>query len=384
MKSSRFDKPRLSTDAQHTIVYRNDKEFCGWPFYCGLWKTSNGDIVTSFKKIPSSYSSYGEVNHQRLTVQLGHLVTIRSRDNGKSWDPTTQQQVFDLKTTAADIAAMGDENYEKEGPVDFLNPDTLVMTGSIPLLIGPESRAWMRISTDGGMSWRRPILLPLKGLPVVCGHGSSSYATRADGVHILGLTAMVGGWTRPLVYASTDGENWYFLSFMTPESGAGSAVNDGSQTPPFGVRRHLYTRVIRLADDRLVASARFQRDPRDVLWSDMFGSRDGGRTWSFLSRITDWGAPADLVPMSDGRIVAVYGYRMKPYGIRYRVSEDGGETWSSEVILRDDGGSWDLGYPRVIEHQPGKLLAVYYMNCKDDPIQQNGGVRHIAQTVFQP
>src|SRR6187399_804191 len=108
MKSSRFDKPRLSTDAQHTIVYRNDKEFCGWPFYCGLWKTRNGDIVTSFKKIPNSYSSYGEVNHERLTVQLGHLVTIRSRDNGKSWDRATQQQVFDLKTTAADIAAKGE------------------------------------------------------------------------------------------------------------------------------------------------------------------------------------------------------------------------------------------------------------------------------------
>ena len=55
-----------------------------------------------------------------------------------------------------------------------------------------------------------------------------------------------------------------------------------------------------------------------------------------------------------------------------------------EIILRDDGGSWDLGYPRVIQHEPGKCLAVYYMNRKDDPIQQNGGVRHIAQTVFTP
>ncbi len=53
-------------------------------------------------------------------------------------------------------------------------------------------------------------------------------------------------------------------------------------------------------------------------------------------------------------------------------------------MLRDDGGSWDLGYPRVIEHEPGKLLTVYYINTKDDPIQMNGGVRHIAQTVFTP
>ena len=34
--------------------------------------------------------------------------------------------------------------------------------------------------------------------------------------------------------------------------------------------------------------------------------------------------------------------------------------------------------------KPGKVLAVYYMNRRDDPIQMNGGVRHIAQTVFTP
>ncbi|MDF2809856.1 MAG: hypothetical protein K0S56_1685, partial [Microvirga sp.] len=29
-----------------------------------------------------------------------------------------------------------------------------------------------------------------------------------------------------------------------------------------------------------------------------------------------------------------------------------------------------------------QLLTVYYMNTKDDPIQLNGGVRHIARTLF--
>ena len=52
--------------------------------------------------------------------------------------------------------------------------------------------------------------------------------------------------------------------------------------------------------------------------------------------------------------------------------------------MRDDGGSWDLGYPRVIEVAPGRLLSTYYMNCKDDSIQMGGGVRHIARTIFEP
>ena len=38
------------------------------------------------------------------------------------------------------------------------------------------------------------------------------------------------------------------------------------------------------------------------------------------------------------------------------LSEDDGRTWGREIILRDDGGSWDLGYPRVIEHEAGRLL----------------------------
>ncbi len=37
-----FDLPRPSKNAQHSIVYRNDKEFCGWPFFaaCGRSRTA--------------------------------------------------------------------------------------------------------------------------------------------------------------------------------------------------------------------------------------------------------------------------------------------------------------------------------------------------------
>ncbi|MDI3290796.1 hypothetical protein QHF83_46210 [Polyangium sp. 15x6] len=40
-----------------------------------------------------------------------------------------------------------------------------------------------------------------------------------------------------------------------------------------------------------------------------------------------------------------YGYRREPYGIRARVSGDGGRTWSTPVTLSDDGTNGDLGYP---------------------------------------
>jgi hypothetical protein len=54
------------------------------------------------------------------------------------------------------------------------------------------------------------------------------------------------------------------------------------------------------------------------------------------------------------------------------------------LVLRDDGGSHDLGYPRVVQLADGRVLAAYSSNCADDSIQYEGGVRHIAATIFTP
>ena len=382
--AQRFERPRPAREATHSVVYRNDNEFCGWPFYCGLWKLPDGDLLVGFKRIQNAYGSAGEVSHLKLTVGQGDLYLIRSKDNGRSWDPNSFLHVWRLNTTKDEIAALGPENYGPEGPLDFTDRNVLVMSGTTPAFLKPDSRSWLRASSDGGRTWRRPILLPLCGLGSLTGHGSPM--TRSDGVQLLGLsTTTQDGWTnRPLVYACSDGMEWRFLSFVTPAIEGGSAVSDRVAGPVFGATRHFYTRLIQLTDSRILASLRFQRDAHDVIWTDIFASDDGGRSWGFLSRVNDWGAPGDIVQMQDGRVACVYGYRVNLPGIRARISEDGGRTWGGEIVLRDDGGSWDVGYPRVIEHEPGRLLAVYYINRRDDPIQMNGGVRHIAQTVFTP
>jgi hypothetical protein len=120
------------------------------------------------------------------------------------------------------------------------------------------------------------------------------------------------------------------------------------------------------------------------MWTELFASDDGGLTWQFLSRVNDFGAPGSLVAMADGRLVVVYGYRLKPYGIRAVVSEDEGGSWGPEIIIRDDGGSWDLGYPNAFEAEPGRIGAIYYFNSRDDAVQANGGVRNIARSSFVP
>jgi hypothetical protein len=92
---------------------------------------------------------------------------------------------------------------------------------------------------------------------------------------------------------------------------------------------------------------------------------------------TGRGNPPSLLRMKDGRLVITYGYRAEPYGIRARVSTDQGRTWDDEIVLRDDGGTWDIGYTRTVQRPDGKLVTVYYYNVGDTE-------RFIGGTVWEP
>ena len=61
-----------------------------------------------------------------------------------------------------------------------------------------------------------------------------------------------------------------------------------------------------------------------------------------------------------------------------KLSSDNGETWSDEIVLREDGGNWDLGYPRTAQRADGKLVTVYYFN--NTPSAE----RYIAGTIWDP
>lgn len=375
--------PRPASDAEHSVVYRREDAFCGWPFYCGLWRVANGDLLAGFKKVPLAYRDAAEISHDRLTYRQGDLHLIRSSDNGRTWNGDDLTHVHPLDIEADDILARGDRTYRAEGALDFASPDTLIMTGAVPAFLKPDSQPWLRASIDGGRTWRRHILLPMGGFPALSGCGSS--LTRGDGVNLIGLAMTTEqGWVnRPLVYASRDGTDWHFLSFITQED-HGTFVSHREGNFIFGAIGRFYPRLIALNDGRILASIRAQRDARGDIWTEIYRSDDGGLTWAFLSRVAEWGAPGDLVQLSDGHVVCVYGYRVGPPGIRARVSADCGATWGDEIVLRDDGGSWDLGYPRIIEHEPNRVLAIYYMNLPGESISVNGGIRHIAQTTFTP
>ncbi len=89
--------------------------------------------------------------------------------------------------------------------------------------------------------------------------------------------------------------------------------------------------------------------------------------------------PPSLIQLEDGRLCLVFGDRQEPFSICARLSSDGGKTWSDRIVLRDDGGSRDIGYCRSVQRPDGKVVSVYYWNDA-----AHGPERYIAATIWTP
>ncbi len=89
-------------------------------------------------------------------------------------------------------------------------------------------------------------------------------------------------------------------------------------------------------------------------------STDGGRTWSEPTPVTHTREhPADLTLLSNGWMVMYYGVRHPPFGVQARVSKDAGKTWDMQLIVCDDLGDNDLGYPSTVKLND-LLVTAYY------------------------
>lgn len=376
---------RPANDADHAVVYRREDEFCSWPYTMGFWETADGDFLQSFLSLTVVYDDPNNINHDNLAARATdrRMVTVRSKDRGRTWNG--DNPIINMLDRGNDGGAV--ERLEQIAPVNYLDKNVLI--SNFGQNFGkPDARTYIQISKDSGETWSPKSFLPLDGLSSLT--GLNSYLVRPDGRCLLFMfESAEDGWNRrPLVYGSLDGGTEFrFMSFITPQHDPkAEASGDWKTSHAFGGHRWFYPRAIMLPNGRILCTLRCQRDPRGTMWTEVYKSDDGGRTWAFLSRLNDWGAPGSMVRMSDGRLVVVYGYRLPKFGIRAVVSEDEGATWGSEIIVRDDGGSWDVGYPNAYEVEPGRIGAIYYFNSKDDPMQvvggSKGGVRHIARSIF--
>ena len=106
-------------------------------------------------------------------------------------------------------------------------------------------------------------------------------------------------------------------------------------------------------------------------------STDHGKSFQRWQDSGFQGHPHYALRLPDKRVLLVYGYRHVPFGVRVRVldAECTNFATAKEIILRDDGGNGDLGYPWATMISKTRVLVVYYFNLGD-------GTRHIAGTVL--
>jgi hypothetical protein len=213
---------------------------------------------------------------------------------------------------------------------------------------------WVTRSTDGGKTWSDS--LPIDVADIRWGSPFGRMLTLPDGAMLLAIygsavqtdaqqpasTVQVGH-----IYRSTDmGKSWKRWSTLGP--------------------RCAEPALARLQTGKIVAAVRTSDSGGVALME----STDDGRTWSAPKRLTpDSVHPGDLLPLPDGRMLLMAGYRVgDPFGVCGMVSDASGTfDWQHHFLVVDDLLSRDCGYPSSVLLKDGRVLTVYYGRSKEHP-----------------
>ena len=95
----------------------------------------------------------------------------------------------------------------------------------------------------------------------------------------------------------------------------------------------------------------------------MARSMDNGKTWSKLEPLTAKSIhPATVIKLKNGKLLAAFGSRIRPYGIKVAISGDNGHTWPEKnmAFISWDSGNIDSGYPSAVQLEDGSVAIISY------------------------
>ncbi len=373
-----------SVTVETTLAYKDLDQACNQG---SIIRLRNGELLLGFNQ-----------ERGRFHADSGQSCVIRSADGGRSWDAESMQVVYPFTPHNGNwdcaLAQLADDTIILHTRLcSFMAPTALrrhdeqalygVAAGGPERLKRQTGYAVFK-SADQGHSWQGPI--PVNTFPIadagesayMCGgSGAGHILELADGgllMPLAGTTTGAGYSGRPLpsgestrcfMMRSDDrGENWEYWSTMAYD--------------PANIINFQEPAVAQLADGSLVCLIRVLVRPTryDNLWYTR--SLDGGITWESPRRTNLWGYPPAVIQLQDGRVLAVYGYRRQPMGVRGCISPDGVE-WdvANEFVIREcvvgppaDPVYWHIGYPSVTQTADGSIVVAYHEYSEDDdPIQ---------------
>ena len=269
--------------------------------------------------------------------------------------------------------------------IDLDDPNAMVMFGTS----WPGWVCFALRSPDRGKTWeyKPTIVKPPPG--VANCHKDNHPLVRLGARRLVGVVQCWG--PGPWLYETRDnGLTWKPLTHIVGDTGTGAPT---------------YAGLVKLPDGRLSCYTYVKAGMKAYL--QVNSSQDGGKSWGAPKPIvseagaTAWakvtgrkgplpkGAPEGSTPyrspwpvvLRDGRVLVIFARRARPFGIGGILSEDGGQNWSDEFVVRADGSGPDLGYPVATELDDGTIFTAYYFYVEDG--NKFGGSRFIAGSFFK-
>ena len=360
----------IATIVETDVLYYNTDSYCG-PISCLVQIPPGGygvdeELLVFFRENKQWPARLGMPAHRDPSARTSLL---RSRDRGRSWFSHVTPMPFGGNGAGAmrlaDGALLLNACHWQFAPSE----DDPRLSGLQAHKYVKHFDMWaamagvfMTRSETDGYTWQTPWHVPP---PEGCaGIACHSPATELpDGELLLPVTAkdQAGQGAHCVLLRSLDGgRTWCDATPVTQDDPPGQTFHE--------------SRIMTFPSGRMIAMHRTQ----DANYF-MNVSTDGGHTWSNNHDTGVWchrSSPPAMTLLADGRLLLTRGYRDEPYGVRCHISEDEGRTWSGEIVIRDDGGGWDMGYPSTVEFGDGELMTVYYWYGEDH-------IRHFQRTHWR-
>lgn len=351
------------------IIYQDNFFYSSFP---SIVKTKNNNFLLSFRRAPER-RAFGEKGTNHVDPN-SYLVKLESKD-GQNWTkvpkliysyPFGGSQdpcLLTLKDGTILCASYGwsflrDDGLKNLRKQHFQSGDGTFLGGYIVR------------STDNGKTWSDPIYPPsigqevnydMYGNKVPVYNRGAMYESKTGRIFwVVAATdnAETKKTSNYLMYSDDKGKTWKYMSVVAEDPKVSFNETSIYETPKGDLVAFLRT----AGYDDQACIAR---------------STDGGKTFEWQS-MGFQGHPLQAIRLPDNRVFVVYGYRHQPYGIRAKIlnAECTDFATAEEIVIREDGGGWDIGYPWAVMLNKHQILVTYYFNI-------NNGTRHIAGSLLE-
>jgi sialidase-1 len=352
------------------IIYESNRFYSAFP---SIIRRPDGELITAFRRAPER-RAFGEPGSNH-TDPNSYLVQVRSSDNGRTWSTEPQLIWAHPQGGSQDPCML----QLRDGSILCSSYAWAFLTAEAAAKVSTAHRhgnvvflgGYLVRSTDGARTWTGPIIPPSTpgeisknpfGEPIPA-YNRGALCEGKDG-RIYWVTAANTSLkprnTETHLFISADkGLTWEYSCPVAADDKVTFNETSLYQTPKGDFVAFL--RTANFNDHTCIAR-----------------SADNGRSFQPWED-TGWkGHPHYALQLPDKRVLLVYGYRHQPFGIRARVlnAECTDAATAPEIVLRDDGGNGDLGYPWATMISKREALVVYYFN-------KANGTRHIAGTIVE-